>query len=230
MYRARHAVVGNEVALKVLWPDHADDPRKVERFVREARAAASLGHPNIVRVLDAGTTDGVTFLAMELLPGRDLESAIEARGPLPVRESVAILRQVLDALQAAHGRGIVHRDLKPANVFLVGDRDATQVRLLDFGISKMQHESKLTDPAAGSVAATDPERAGGERLDRTGNRPGEYEADDEMDRASMNDWDADETSMPLPKNEHNPSWSYAEPPPPPSWGFPAEGPRSSNPV
>ena len=83
MYRARHAVVGNEVALKVLWPDHADDPRKVERFVREARAAASLGHPNIVRVLDAGTTDGLTFLAMELLPGRDLESAIEARGPLP---------------------------------------------------------------------------------------------------------------------------------------------------
>ncbi|RZO64835.1 MAG: serine/threonine protein kinase [Sandaracinaceae bacterium] len=163
VYRARHAVVGNEVALKVLWPDHADDPRKVERFVREARAAASLGHPNIVRVLDAGTTDGVTFLAMELLPGRDLESAIEARGPLPVRESVAILRQVLDALQAAHGRGIVHRDLKPANVFLVGDRDATQVRLLDFGISKMQHESKLTDSGMilGTPAFMAPEQVEG---------------------------------------------------------------------
>jgi len=163
VYRARHAVVGNEVALKVLWPDHADDPRKVERFVREARAAATLGHPNIVRVLDAGTADGVTFLAMELLPGRDLESAIETRGPLPVRESVAILRQVLGALEAAHARGIVHRDLKPANVFLVGDRDATQVRLLDFGISKMQGESKLTDSGMilGTPAFMAPEQVEG---------------------------------------------------------------------
>ncbi|MEC7524983.1 MAG: serine/threonine-protein kinase [Myxococcota bacterium] len=144
VYRARHAVVGNEVALKVLWPDHADDPRKVERFVREARAAASLGHPSIVRVLDAGAAEGVTFLAMELLDGADLDDWIERRGALPVAEAAGIADELLSALEAAHARGIVHRDLKPANVFVTGGR-APRVRILDFGISKIRGEASLTD-------------------------------------------------------------------------------------
>lgn len=164
VYRARHAVVGTEVALKVLWPDHANDPKQVERFLREARAAAAIGHPNIVRVLDAGQTeDGTAFLAMERLDGETLEERVE-RGPLSIDEAVTVVGDVLDALGAAHDAGIVHRDLKPGNVFLTS---AGEVKLLDFGISKIGGESKLTN--TGMVLGTPqfmaPEQLGGKAID-----------------------------------------------------------------
>ncbi len=160
VYRARHAVMKREVALKILWDDHARDPVHVERFLREARAAAAIGHPSIVRVLDAGRTpEGVTFLAMEMLEGRSLEDELRARGPLPVAEAVDVAAQVLDALGAAHDAGILHRDLKPGNVFLTTDG---QVKLLDFGISKIGGEARLT--ATGMVLGT-PQYMAPEQLD-----------------------------------------------------------------
>ena len=146
VYRARHTVIGSEVALKVLWPDHASNPKNVERFLREARAAATLGSDHIARVIDASTTpDGIVFLAMELLEGRDLEAELQARGALGVEEAVGLTLEVLDALAAAHARGIVHRDLKPANVFLAQLPDGRRkAKLLDFGISKVLGSKSLT--------------------------------------------------------------------------------------
>ncbi len=167
VYRARHAMLGTEVALKVLWPERADDPGAVERFMREARAAASIGSPHIVRVGDAGTTaDGVVFLAMELLHGHDLERELRARRRLSPYEASDILRQVLAALGAAHAAGIVHRDLKPANVFLVpGPDGAPFVKLLDFGVSKMKGARSLTGSgiALGTPQYMAPEQIEGAR-------------------------------------------------------------------
>ncbi len=168
VYRARHQIVGNEVALKVLWPDHAADPQKVERFLQEARAAAAVGSEHIVRVFDAGLTpDGVAFLALELLEGRDLEDELRARETLPLEEAVAVVAEILEGLDAAHAAGIVHRDLKPGNVFLARAERGRRVKILDFGISKIVGQKTLT--AAGTILGTPqymaPEQLSGDRLD-----------------------------------------------------------------
>ena len=139
VYRARHSVLGTTVALKLLWPSHLTSPEIVQRFVQEARAAASIGHPHIIQVLDAGqASEGMPFLVMEHLRGRDLESLLAERRMLDVETAIELGVQVLDALAAAHARQIVHRDLKPANVFVTTGPDGRPfVKLLDFGISKV---------------------------------------------------------------------------------------------
>jgi serine/threonine-protein kinase len=152
VYVARHTVLGSRVALKLLHPSLGQDPGAVDRFLREARAAASVGSPHIVRVTDAGVTaDQQAFLAMELLEGEDLASYLERRGRLAPHEAVWITAQVLDGLSAAHAAGIVHRDMKPANVFVArGERGEAIVKLLDFGVSKIQKPQGLQ----GSLTAT----------------------------------------------------------------------------
>jgi serine/threonine-protein kinase len=136
VYRARHVHLDQPVALKLLKANLAASRDMVERFVREAKAAAAIGNPHIIRVSDFGVSnDGRAFLAMELLDGRDLEELIRQEKTLAPARAVRIALQVLDGLGAAHAAGIVHRDLKPANIFLVpGD----QVKLVDFGVSKVQ--------------------------------------------------------------------------------------------
>ncbi len=152
VYVARHKVIGARVALKVLHSVHAQDPVVVDRFLREARAAASIGSPHIVRVTDAGVTpDQRAFLAMELLEGEDLASYLSRRGRLATSEAIGITSQVLAGLGAAHAAGIVHRDMKPANVFLTRDeRGAPLVKILDFGVSKMKQQPGMD----GSLTAT----------------------------------------------------------------------------
>ena len=139
VYRARHAVTGRPVALKVLHARHASDVEMVERFFREARAAASTMSPNIVDVLDASiAADGSPFLALELLEGEDLEAYVTGRDRLAVLDAAEIGRDVAQGVADAHKRGIVHRDLKPANVFLARQPDGTRrAKVLDFGMSKL---------------------------------------------------------------------------------------------
>lgn len=137
VYDARHAYTGRRVAVKVLGPDYASSHDAVERFLQEAQAPSSIGHPNIVEVLDAGEDpQHGLYVVLEYLEGEDLEAAVE-RGDMDLRTMLAVTAQLLDALAAAHARGFVHRDIKPANVFLTRNRDGSlRVKLLDFGIAK----------------------------------------------------------------------------------------------
>ncbi|WP_309897201.1 serine/threonine-protein kinase [Archangium sp.] len=138
VFLARHRrLPGRQVAVKVLQNGAGLNPELFARFRREAEIASQLGHPNIVEVFDFDTLpDGTPFLLMEYLRGESLEARLD-RGPLPLAEAFAILRQIGSALQAAHRAGVVHRDLKPANVFLLPSDTGERVKLLDFGISKI---------------------------------------------------------------------------------------------
>ena len=144
------------------------DPQSRERFWREARAAASVSHPNVCQLYEVGEADGELFIAMELLEGESLAERL-ARGPIPLAESVDITLAMLSALEAIHARGLVHRDLKPSNIFLT----AHGVKLLDFGLARAvqeagdQTEASIT--MAGMVMGTphymSPEQITGEPLD-----------------------------------------------------------------
>jgi serine/threonine-protein kinase len=144
VFLARHRrLPGRQVAVKVLQNGAGLNPELFARFRREAEIASQLGHPNIIEVLDFDTLpDGTPFLLMEYLRGESLEARL-ARGPLPVAEALAIVRQIGSALQAAHRAGVVHRDLKPANVFLLPSDTGERVKLLDFGISKILDSQTL---------------------------------------------------------------------------------------
>ncbi|MBX3248962.1 MAG: serine/threonine protein kinase [Myxococcales bacterium] len=134
VYEAEHLVIGRRVAVKLLHPQLAADAATVRRFLNEARAAAMIGHPNILECTDMGQADdGAPFLVLDLLRGDALDEVIRREGVLPVARAVRIALQIAGALGAAHEKGIVHRDLKPDNVFLLRGDD---VRVLDFGISK----------------------------------------------------------------------------------------------
>lgn len=147
VYRARHTVMRREVALKLVRPSVHHPPDVIERFVTEARAAASIGNPHIIGVFDAGSIEnGTHFLAMELVKGSSLGQVLSVEGRLSVERVGRIILQVLDALIAAHVAGIVHRDIKPGNIMLEGTEPGGPandfVKLVDFGISKAAY---LTD-------------------------------------------------------------------------------------
>ncbi len=147
VYRARHLHTDAKVALKLLKKQLGADQEMLERFLREARAAAAVGSDHIVRVLDANVgAEGQPFIAFELLEGWDLKEFTLRQGALPWERLVDIAIQALEGLAAAHAKGVVHRDIKPANVFVVQQprpdgSDGDFVKLLDFGISKMHSES-----------------------------------------------------------------------------------------
>lgn len=181
VYRARHVGLGSDVALKIMRPSIAGETSFKERFYREARAASRLEHPNSVRVLDYGQeADGLVYLAMEFLRGRDLLQVIEKEWPLSDERIVDILVQTLAAVSAAHGHGIVHRDLKPENIMVVPDEDDEHrdcVKVCDFGIAKLidarafksneDVKTALTTNNAiiGTPEYMSPEQARGESLD-----------------------------------------------------------------
>jgi serine/threonine-protein kinase len=138
VFLAEHALIKRRVAIKVLHPELATDANVIERFMNEARAAGTLGHPNIVESTDMGfTTNHVPYIVFEYLEGSLLTDEIYRVGGLPVRRAVRIAQQIASALQAAHNAGIVHRDLKSDNIFLTDKDDAIDhVKVLDFGISR----------------------------------------------------------------------------------------------
>jgi serine/threonine protein kinase len=144
VYLAEHPGIGRQAAVKVLTPSDASDPQIVSRFITEARAANSIRHPNIVDIYDSGVLDGGTpYIVMEFLDGETLKDTL-ARGPLPLADAIDWGCQIAEALVAAHAADIVHRDLKPENLFLVADPrrlGKKQVKVLDFGIAKLQRRT-----------------------------------------------------------------------------------------
>lgn len=141
VFRARHLGLDRLVALKLLHGSLGSRGEMQERFLREARTLARLGHPNVVAVHDSGVTPaGEAFLAMELLEGEDLGMRLEQRRYLAPEEALAIVHAILEGLAAAHAAGIVHRDLKPGNVFLARTANGEVVKLVDFGISKVEDD------------------------------------------------------------------------------------------
>ncbi|MBI5495531.1 MAG: protein kinase [Deltaproteobacteria bacterium] len=143
VYRAVQLSMDRPVAIKVIHGSLTRDLAVVKRFQREARVTSKLNHPNTIRVHDFGLTDeGVLYLVMELLEGRELAREIKVKGPLPLARAAGIAGQVLKALHEAHGFGIIHRDLKPANIFLQSMPGAgDMVKVMDFGIAKLLGQS-----------------------------------------------------------------------------------------
>src|SRR5689334_7223858 len=121
VYRARDARLGRDVAIKVLPSDVGADPDRRRRFEQEARAASALNHPNILTIYDIGETDGVVFIAMELIEGRTLRELLATGEPLSTKRMLDAAVQTAHGLAKAHGAGIVHRDLKPENLMVSKD-------------------------------------------------------------------------------------------------------------
>jgi beta-lactam-binding protein with PASTA domain/tRNA A-37 threonylcarbamoyl transferase component Bud32 len=164
VYLAQDAVLAREVAIKVLHRSLASDQGFVERFRREARAAATLNHPNIVTVFDWGAVDGVYYMVMEYVHGRSVREILNARGPLAPGQAAAVLDQTLAALEHAHAKGIVHRDLKPENILITTDG---VVKLTDLGLARAFADAKNTRAGAvtGTVQYLAPEQIRGEPAD-----------------------------------------------------------------
>jgi serine/threonine-protein kinase len=171
IYRAVHGLLGRPAAIKVLRPELADDALAVERLQQEARATATVRHAGVVEVFDYGHSAAGPYIAMELLEGEPLGQRIATRGRLSVAEAIAVARRIAIPLAATHARGVVHRDLKPDNVFLVGTPPASigetmppqterlglgdeQVKLVDFGIAKLEGQPDKMRAADGMVAGT----------------------------------------------------------------------------
>src|SRR4051812_6975165 len=167
VYRATDPDLERVVALKIIAPEHTQNPTAVARFKAEARLAASLEHPNIVPVHRGGEYEGVLYLAMRLVPGTNLRQLID-RGPLELPRIVRIVSEVADALQTAHTAGLVHRDVKPANILIAGEGDHEHAYLTDFGLTKRLGSSGDLTRTGGWVGTPDyaaPEQIQGHQVD-----------------------------------------------------------------
>jgi eukaryotic-like serine/threonine-protein kinase len=174
VYRARDTKLHRDVAIKILPALFAADADRAARLEREARILASVNHPNIATIYGLEEHEGLTAIVMELVDGEALDERLASRGPLSPDETIAIARQLVDALDAAHERGIVHRDLKPANIKLTA---AGTVKVLDFGLAidpamsaseSATFVSPVTQPGLimGTAAYMSPEQARGAGVDK----------------------------------------------------------------
>src|SRR5215471_1235734 len=145
-YRARDTVLNSVVALKVIDRKVAQNPGARSRFLREARAAANIRHPNVARVTYYGEQDGECFYAMELVEGETLEARVRREGPMPLAVALNVIEQAARALAAAEACGVVHRDIKPSNVMLEADAsNALRVKLIDYGVAKVMSPQTQSD-------------------------------------------------------------------------------------
>lgn len=164
VYKAHHIRLDRSAALKVLAPELAANDQFRRRFMSESQMAATLDHPHVVTVYDAGEDDGLLYLAMKHIAGTDLRSLLELEGPLDLVRAVGVLSQVASALDAAHARGLVHRDVKPGNILL----DVHRAYLGDFGLTKrFDATSGLTgvNQLVGTVDYLAPEQIEGAKVD-----------------------------------------------------------------
>jgi hypothetical protein len=164
VYQATQLNLGRPVALKLIAPDHATDRGFRERFQRESRLAASIDHPNVVPVYEAGEMDGQLYLVMRWVRGTDLHALLKRETRLDAEQAASIAAQVGAGLDAAHANGLVHRDVKPANVLLTGEH----AYLSDFGLSRLEaSDTRLTDSGQwiGSVDYCSPEQLRGARTE-----------------------------------------------------------------
>ncbi len=161
VFRARRHDDGRVVALKVMKPSMTGK-EQARRFLREARAAGTVEHPNLVGVLDTGEADGRPYIAMRLVVGRSLDERIQEEGPLPVGDTVRTVHHIARALDALHRADLVHRDIKPSNVMLDAERDIAC--LTDFGLARGGDYSALTRPGQmlGTIDYLSPEQIRGE--------------------------------------------------------------------
>jgi CheY-like chemotaxis protein len=164
VYRARDREILEDVALKILNPEIADDEKAMERFRNELKTARRISHRNVCRLYDLSRAGGTYFLSMEYLPGQDLKRLIKEKGHLPASMAAMIGGQVADGLAEAHRAGIVHRDLKPQNIIIDRDGRAT---ILDFGIARLAQATGLTRSATlvGTPHYMSPEQADGLHTD-----------------------------------------------------------------
>ena len=156
VYRARDTRIGREVAVKILPASIAEDRDRLQRFEREARAAGSLNHPNLLSLFDVGTHDGAPYIVTELLGGATLRELLTG-GSLPSRKAVDYGAQIARGLAAAHEKGIIHRDLKPENLFVTRDG---RVKVLDFGLAKLTRPGEAEKARPEVSTATSPTEAG----------------------------------------------------------------------
>ena len=164
VYKVEQTITGRREAMKVLGGGTTNSPEQAERFMREIRLQASLGHPNIAAVHNAFLANDDLVLICELLQGESLQNLLE-RGPVPLMQGVELLTQVLAALSYAHAHGVMHRDVSPANIFVTTDKT---VKLIDFGLAKGSSDLRLTREGSpqGSVHYMSPEQVRGlETLD-----------------------------------------------------------------
>ncbi|HEY2636159.1 MAG TPA: protein kinase, partial [Solirubrobacteraceae bacterium] len=168
VYRATQLALERPVAVKVIAPQYAEEAAFRERFQSESRLAASIDHPNVIPVYEAGERDGVLFLIMRWVEGTELRALLRTEGPLAPERAVRILRPVASALGAAHRRGLVHRDVKPANVLIAsGEGEDDHIYLTDFGIARRIGAEGMTRTGAlvGTLDYISPERIEGGRGD-----------------------------------------------------------------
>jgi len=172
VYRATHIGLDKLMAVKVLSPRAVSTPDSLARFEREAKVAGKVSHPSMTDVIDFGVEQGTPYIVQEFVAGVELADLIERNGPMPPRRAVAVMRQIVSLLRAAHALGIVHRDLKPANVKVLQDpNDESQlfVKVLDFGVAKVVGDisGQLTSEGmlVGTPAYMAPEQISGKPID-----------------------------------------------------------------
>jgi serine/threonine-protein kinase len=163
VYLAQRLADNSLVALKTIMPAMAASTHQLERFLREANILQKLDHPNIVRCLDLGECNGQLFFAMEYVQGTDAAQMLKKNGPLPIRTVVAMMNQLLKALEYAHALLFVHRDIKPSNLLVAQREQGAEVKLADFGLARVYQSSQLsgltmTGEVGGSAAFMPPEQ------------------------------------------------------------------------
>ncbi|MGH8907524.1 MAG: serine/threonine-protein kinase, partial [Egibacteraceae bacterium] len=168
VYLAEDVRLQRKVALKILAPSLADDQRLRDRFARESQMAANLDHPNVIPIYSAGEADGLLYIAMRYVDGRDLRSLLETEGPLTLERTATIVAQVAGALDAAHDHGLIHRDVKPANILIDSRKGQEHCYLSDFGITKSLSSGgglTATGQFIGSIDYISPEQIQGGPVD-----------------------------------------------------------------